>query len=171
MKNLNLSSFVNAEIDSLALNFGDRVFRIIESDNRYQRSNMLGHITASGLVISNSKVLLIWHPHIGRWIQPGGHIDEGESPANAAIREVYEETGYLCALDSTHLDPIDIDIHEIPENPKNKEATHLHIDFLYKLKVVKIENSSENIQYDWFSFERVRCIRILRALSSLNLMA
>ena len=158
-------------IDSLALNFGDRVSRILESDNPYQRSNTLGHITASGLVINNGKVLLIWHPHIWRWLQPGGHIDEGESPVHAAIREVYEETGLVCALDSTNLDPIDIDIHEIRENLKKHEGAHLHIDLLYQLNVVKIEKSSEDILCNWFAFEEVRCARILRALSNLHFRA
>jgi 8-oxo-dGTP pyrophosphatase MutT (NUDIX family) len=30
-----------------------------------------------------------------RWITPGGGIDEGETPVQAAIRELYEETGLV----------------------------------------------------------------------------
>lgn len=32
----------------------------------------------------------------GKWIAPGGKCEEGESPLDCAIREVMEETGYLC---------------------------------------------------------------------------
>ena len=101
---------------------------ILQSKNPFSRSNRLGHITASGLVIHKNKVLLIFHPYIKRWFQPGGHIDEGELPVDAAIREVYEETGFVCSSDSEVPEILDIDIHEIPANPKKGEGPHLHID-------------------------------------------
>ncbi|WP_251371713.1 NUDIX hydrolase [Polynucleobacter sp. UB-Raua-W9] len=128
----------------------------------------MGHITASGLVIKDNKVLLIFHPHIKSWFQPGGHIDEGESPFEAAIREVYEETGFRCLLDWSGLDPLDIDIHEIPANPQKGEDAHLHIDLLYPLKLIGEEKSPEDIAFDWFSFEQVKSARIRRALVKLG---
>lgn len=33
------------------------------------------------------------------WTMPGGGIDPGEHPADAAVREVFEETGYHVELD------------------------------------------------------------------------
>jgi 8-oxo-dGTP pyrophosphatase MutT (NUDIX family) len=71
--------------------------RVLSSIDPYSRSTGCGHITASGLAIQDGKVLLIFHPYIKQWFQPGGHIDEGEAPIEAAIREVFEETGVTCA--------------------------------------------------------------------------
>lgn len=31
----------------------------------------------------------------GKWVFPGGGIDKGESPLQASVREVYEETGVI----------------------------------------------------------------------------
>ncbi|MFY1633651.1 NUDIX domain-containing protein [Solwaraspora sp. WMMB335] len=33
------------------------------------------------------------HRKIGLWLYPGGHVDPNETPAEAAVREVVEETG------------------------------------------------------------------------------
>jgi 8-oxo-dGTP pyrophosphatase MutT (NUDIX family) len=148
--------------------FSERVHSILNYENPCDRLNTLGHITASGLVIDNKKVLLIFHPFIKRWFQPGGHIDDGESPADAAIREVYEETGLVCVLDSEDPEPIDIDVHEIPENPTKGEDAHLHIDLLYCLRVSRQEKSAEDNACAWISFDQIESNRIKRALAKLN---
>lgn len=49
--------------------------------------------TAGGFLVHDHKVLLVKHKKLGFWLAPGGHIEEGELPHEAAEREVYEETG------------------------------------------------------------------------------
>jgi len=141
---------------------------ILESQNPYSRANKAGHFTASGLVIRDDKVLLIFHPYLKSWLQPGGHVDDGESPIDAAIREVREETGFVCDLDSSDLEPIDVDVHEIPSNSKKGEAAHLHIDLLYRLKVLREDKPVEDISTAWLSFSQVESARIQRALAKLS---
>jgi mutator protein MutT len=37
-----------------------------------------------------------------RWCFPGGHIEAGETPEQAAVREAYEETGIKCKAIQNH---------------------------------------------------------------------
>jgi 8-oxo-dGTP diphosphatase len=50
---------------------------------------------ACGAVILNDRILMVRHAHNGReyWTLPGGKIEDGEPPSEAAVREVWEETG------------------------------------------------------------------------------
>ena len=45
-------------------------------------------------VIHDDRILMVKEIADGRWTLPGGWIDIGESPATAAEREVFEESGY-----------------------------------------------------------------------------
>ncbi len=53
-------------------------------------------ISSLAVILRDRKVLLIkrgLEPHKGHWCPPGGVIDMGESPEEATVREVKEETG------------------------------------------------------------------------------
>lgn len=62
----------------------------------------------SGCVIKrNNKILMVQEAQkkcYGQWNFPAGHVDEGEKITEAAIREVYEETG--CKVKLTGVLPI-----------------------------------------------------------------
>jgi 8-oxo-dGTP pyrophosphatase MutT (NUDIX family) len=50
--------------------------------------------TATGAVFDpDGRVLLGWRPDFCVWTLPGGIIDPAEQPADAVVREVFEETG------------------------------------------------------------------------------
>ena len=81
-------------------------------------------VSAYGLVVKERKLLLCriseelprWQ---GQWTLPGGGINFGEHPENAAIREIQEETGLnieirtVAAVNSIHDDSAEYDFHGI----------------------------------------------------------
>jgi 8-oxo-dGTP pyrophosphatase MutT (NUDIX family) len=55
---------------------------------------------ATGIVLDeHERVLLVRHSNGGIWVAPGGAVDPDESPVDAAVREVWEETGI-------HVEPV-----------------------------------------------------------------
>lgn len=101
---------------------------------------------AAGCVVLNkekTKVLMIYHKKLQKWLIPGGHVEGYETPHEAALRETKEETGIdarlvfpeqplLASTDSSEVSlplPVAILREAIPANTKTE--AHYHIDFIY----------------------------------------
>ena len=50
---------------------------------------------AGGIIINQFNKIAIVNQNHDSWSLPKGHIDKGESAINAAVREIYEETGII----------------------------------------------------------------------------
>lgn len=114
--------------------------RFIEFVGRHQdcceRSLEVGHITASAWVVNpaGSKVVLVHHRKLDRWLQPGGHADGNADTAAVALREVLEETG-LGNLLRIGPEPFDLDIHSIPAF--GNVPAHLHYDVRHAFRLTE----------------------------------
>lgn len=87
------------------------------------------HVTGSGIVVGPRGVVLLEHKRLGIWLQPGGHIDPGETPWEAALRESREETGlevrFAGPLDETGVpELVHVDVHAGGRG-------HTHLDLRY----------------------------------------
>jgi 8-oxo-dGTP pyrophosphatase MutT (NUDIX family) len=58
-------------------------------------------LAAGGLVLRDGDVAVVHRPRYDDWSLPKGKLDEGEDFEEAALREVWEETGLRCRIDST----------------------------------------------------------------------
>jgi 8-oxo-dGTP pyrophosphatase MutT (NUDIX family) len=108
-----------------------RDFLRAHPDDAHLRSQPLGHLTGSGFVIDSTrtKLLLLHHGKLNRWLQPGGHGEGEIDPRLIALREIEEETG-LAPADLTPLGGLfDVDVHLIPA--RKSESEHPHLDLRY----------------------------------------
>jgi 8-oxo-dGTP diphosphatase len=53
---------------------------------------------AGGVVVRDGRVAVVHRPRYGDWTLPKGKLDQGETFEQAALREVEEETGFVCRL-------------------------------------------------------------------------
>jgi 8-oxo-dGTP diphosphatase len=53
---------------------------------------------AGGVVVRDGTICLVHRPRYDDWSVPKGKVDEGETFEEAALREVWEETGLRCRL-------------------------------------------------------------------------
>ncbi len=111
---------------------------------------MQRHFTATAFVIdSRKRVLLLWHKRLGRWMPPGGHVDDNETPEDTAKRECKEETNLdVEILGEDHDDlfamnphegrmlkkPVALLLENIPASEERNEPAHQHMDFLYRAR-------------------------------------
>lgn len=116
-----------------------------------------GHFTASGLVASpdGAAVLLILHGKLGRWLQPGGHVESDDATVEDAVRrEVSEETG---VRDIARLGPslVRIDAHTIPQHGTEPEHTHIDLAMGFHALSETIGPLDEVIDARWVRFDEL----------------
>lgn len=104
---------------------------------RHAAEHLTRDFTATTFVVWRGAALLHRHKKLGRWFPCGGHIDPNELPDEAAVREVFEESGVPVTLIGERALPLaeprqlvrprGIQLETISEG-------HEHIDLIYFAK-------------------------------------
>ena len=124
---------------------------VARSPDAFSRSNAEGHITASAVVADpqTAAFLLVWHRKLGRWLQPGGHLEEDEASVFAgALREAREETGIESFTHPIGERILDVDVHPIPAH--GPDPAHFHFDIRFLLTPTE-PAPSRRADAAWFS--------------------
>lgn len=130
------------------------------------------------LVNDENKVLLTWNKNLQTWIPVGGHIDPGETPAEAVKREVAEETGF--EFDFVHdwgtLKDGEVDVvplHRVHIDYPKHHGTHINFVFIGKCTnadMSKLE-TDEQEKLRWFSEDELRKEDMLESIRTVSLEA
>jgi len=121
------------------------------------RAQPAAHFTGSAVVSDGRRVALVHHRKLGRWLQPGGHVEvaDGDDLLATALREAEEEIGCRVVPHPTAPRPLDVDVHPIPS--RGTESAHLHLDVRFLLltdgPVALHEDPAESHGVRWFEFD------------------
>lgn len=138
------------------------------------RSELPKHFVVTGYVLDplRTHVLLLLHRKLHRWLPPGGHIEAGEDPSRALLREVWEETGLLVRpIQVSEADVADaaglVDTSEEGVMPLPRpyylqvetiDGQHEHVDLVYVCEIVggEVRKNHESEEVRWFGVRDLR---------------
>ncbi len=111
------------------------------------------HVTGSAIIAGRRGVVLHFHKRLHIWLQTGGHVEPGETPWDAALRESVEETGLSLRHDAPAMPPllVHLDVH-----PAAKGHTHLDLRYLLTPTDPDAEPApppGESQQVRWFTWD------------------
>jgi 8-oxo-dGTP pyrophosphatase MutT (NUDIX family) len=133
-----------------------------------------GHFTASAFIVNQEAdaLLLILHQKLGRWLQPGGHVDDGDTDVLAAARrEIHEEVA-LVDLPLYAPGIFDVDVHVIPARHDAPAHEHFDVRFVFQANTQIARAGSDARDLRWVGLDEVARIEsdasVMRAVRKLQ---
>ena len=164
--------------DANEAGFVARMLELARKQAACERSHFEpGHFTASAFVLSPDcrDLVLIHHKKLGIWVQPGGHVEAGDSDLqSAARREVLEEVGLgqLTPFANNASPLFDVDIHLIPTRKADPAHEHFDVRFAFVAPTRDLVHSEEVADLRWVPLAEVHTMAtdesVMRAVKKLR---
>lgn len=100
------------------------------------------------------RVLLIQHARLRKWLPPGGELEPGETPLEAAARELREETGLVGVFPVTsEITGTPLGLIGYEEHVAGSKGVHLNFVFVVDVETDHVTPNEEFTAHVWASLE------------------
>ena len=123
-------------------------------------------VGAYGVIVRDRKILLAHWNSRGRsgWTLPGGGVEPGEDPYDAAVREIFEETGYEAEIQTLlGVDSIIVNANNRRRKGRPAETPLQNVRIVYQADItggeLRAEVDGTTDEARWFDLGEVKSLR------------